>query len=72
VLSWFHASLKPGGLLFLGQCEDIGDLGDRFAPVDSKIKAFRRIEAKLRIKTTPELISYAAHWLAHQPVQGPA
>lgn len=43
VLSWFHSSLKPEGLLFLGQSEDIGDLGDRFAPVDPKTKAFRRI-----------------------------
>jgi DNA-binding NarL/FixJ family response regulator len=30
------------------------------------------IKVKLQIKTTPELISYAASWLAHQAVQRPA
>jgi DNA-binding CsgD family transcriptional regulator len=30
------------------------------------------IKVKLQIKTTPELISYAASWLAHQAVQSPA
>jgi chemotaxis methyl-accepting protein methylase/signal transduction histidine kinase len=42
-LLWFHSALKPGGLLFLGRSEDIGDLTARFTPLDPKIKIFRRI-----------------------------
>lgn len=56
VLSWFHSSLKPGGRLFLGQSEDIGDLADRFAPVDPKTKVFRQVGPSSRRESTLSLM----------------
>jgi hypothetical protein len=43
--------------LFLGQCEDIGDLGDRFAPVDPKTKVFRRIGNSSRRESPGTLLA---------------
>jgi two-component system CheB/CheR fusion protein len=44
----FHYSLNPGGILFLGNAETIGGFTDRFAPVSSKSRIFRRTESALR------------------------
>jgi two-component system CheB/CheR fusion protein len=41
VLPVFHYSLKPGGILFLGSSEAIGDHLDLFSVVDRKWKIFR-------------------------------
>ena len=38
----FHYSLNPGGILFLGSAETIGDFTDLFAPLDGKSRLFRR------------------------------
>lgn len=51
VLLRFYSALKPGGLLFLGQSEDIGDLRDCFTPLDPKTKVFRRIGPASRRKS---------------------
>lgn len=40
----FHYALKPGGVLFLGTAETIGDYGELFKTVDSRQKIFRRRE----------------------------
>jgi two-component system, chemotaxis family, CheB/CheR fusion protein len=40
----FHYALKPGGLLFLGSSESVGEFGQLFAPVDRKWKLYRRQE----------------------------
>lgn len=40
----FHQSLKPGGLLFLGRAETIGVFSGLFAPLDSKLPLYRRLE----------------------------
>jgi two-component system CheB/CheR fusion protein len=45
VLSLFHYSLQPGGFLFLGTSESVGEFTDLFATVDKKHKIFRRKEA---------------------------
>jgi two-component system CheB/CheR fusion protein len=42
VLSAFHFSLRPGGYLFLGTSETVGDLADEFAPVDTRWKLYRK------------------------------
>ena len=47
LLPIFHYALKPGGLLFLGSSESIGNLGDLFEVVDKKWKIYRRKEAVL-------------------------
>jgi two-component system CheB/CheR fusion protein len=42
VLTVFHYSLKPDGLLFLGSSESIGSASDYFFPLEKKLKIFRR------------------------------
>ncbi len=44
----FHYSLSPGGLLFLGSAETIGSATDLFAPVNAKMRLYRRVESSLR------------------------
>lgn len=45
VLPLLHYSLKPGGLLFLGTSEDIGDYTTLFAALHNKFKIFRARKA---------------------------
>ena len=40
----FHYALKPGGLLFLGTSEGVGDFGDLFYVLDRKAKLYQRKE----------------------------
>ena len=44
LLPLFHYSLNPDGILFLGTSESIGGLDDLFAPVDVKMRLYRRLE----------------------------
>jgi two-component system CheB/CheR fusion protein len=41
VLPLFHYTLNPGGFLFLGTSETIGDFADRFSAIDTKWKIFK-------------------------------
>ena len=38
----FHYALNPGGLLFLGTSETVGEFGDLFEPLDRKSKLYLR------------------------------
>ena len=38
----FHYALNPGGVLFLGTSEGVGDQAELFTPLDRKAKLFRR------------------------------
>jgi two-component system, chemotaxis family, CheB/CheR fusion protein len=40
----FHYALKPGGFLFLGTSETVGDFGDLFTVLDRKLKLYQRKE----------------------------
>jgi len=40
----FHYALNPGGFLFLGTSETVGEFGDLFATLDRKSKLYRRQE----------------------------
>jgi two-component system CheB/CheR fusion protein len=40
----FHYALKPGGMLFLGSSETVGDFGDLFETMDRKSKLYLRTE----------------------------
>nr|WP_315186766.1 chemotaxis protein CheB [uncultured Albidiferax sp.] len=44
VMALFHYALLPGGILFLGSSETVGELADLFAVVDRKTKAYQRKE----------------------------
>ncbi|MDO8703964.1 MAG: chemotaxis protein CheB, partial [Sulfuricaulis sp.] len=40
----FHYALNPGGVLFLGTSEGVGDFGDLFTVLDRKAKLYRHTE----------------------------
>jgi two-component system, chemotaxis family, CheB/CheR fusion protein len=42
VFPLFHYALKPGGFLFLGASESVGEFTELFDPVDKKHKVFRK------------------------------
>ncbi len=44
LLPLFHYSLNPGGVLFLGKSETIGEFTDLFAMLDDKARLYRRID----------------------------
>lgn len=46
----FHYSLTPGGILFLGSSETIGNHTGLFTPLNAKSRLFRRTEAALSPK----------------------
>lgn len=48
VIPLFHYALKPGGFLFLGTSENVSQNAELFAPVDKKLRIFRRLEAGAR------------------------
>jgi two-component system CheB/CheR fusion protein len=48
LLPLFHYSLNPGGVLFLGSAETVGAFTDLFAPLDVKMRIYRRLDAALR------------------------
>ena len=59
----FHYSLSPGGILFLGSAETIGDATDLFAPLGGKSRLFRRTESALR----PEPVDFPSSFSAGPP-----
>jgi two-component system CheB/CheR fusion protein len=44
IIYLFHYSLNPGGFLFLGTSEGIGEFGDFFTTLDRKLKLYQRRE----------------------------
>ncbi|HNY11414.1 MAG TPA: chemotaxis protein CheB, partial [Candidatus Wallbacteria bacterium] len=42
ILSLFHYSLNPGGIMILGNAETIGASNEQFAAIDSKLRIYRR------------------------------
>jgi two-component system CheB/CheR fusion protein len=44
IIPLFHYALNPGGFLFLGTSETVGEFGDLFAALDRKLKLYQRKE----------------------------
>jgi two-component system CheB/CheR fusion protein len=44
IIPLFHYALNPGGTLFLGTSETVGEFGDLFSPLDRKLKLYQRKE----------------------------
>ncbi|MDO8771573.1 MAG: CheR family methyltransferase, partial [Burkholderiaceae bacterium] len=44
LIALFHYALNPGGMLFLGTSETVGEFGDQFAVLDRKSKVYQRNE----------------------------
>lgn len=68
VLSGFHYALSPGGLLFLGSSESLGDADQLFEPLDNKHKILRRRETPAHIYPTFALPARATR--TGEPVVG--
>jgi two-component system CheB/CheR fusion protein len=50
IIPLFHYSLNPGGFLFLGTSETVGDFNDLFVPLDRKLKLFERKDDHFQTK----------------------
>ena len=65
LIALFHYALMPGGMLFLGTSETVGEFGGLFAVLDRKSKAYQRKEDFQGAKRAA-LGRFMSH-LAHQP-----
>jgi len=59
----FHYSLSPGGVLFLGSAETVGTFTDLFAPLNNKLRIFRRLTSPVR----PEPIDFPSSFAPPLP-----
>jgi two-component system CheB/CheR fusion protein len=59
----FHYSLTPGGVLFLGSSETIGNFSDLFTPLNNKLRLFQRTPAILR----SDLIQFPSSFASTMP-----
>ena len=48
VMPLFHYALNPGGVLFLGSSESVGDFGNLFTALDRRLKLYQRREDFVR------------------------
>jgi two-component system CheB/CheR fusion protein len=56
----FHYSLSPGGILFLGSAETVGNFTDLFTPLNNKLRIFRRVESAGRAEPIEFPSSFAS------------
>ncbi len=50
LISLFHYSLSPGGVLFLGNSETVGEGAGLFAPLDPKLRIYRCKSSTVRLR----------------------
>ena len=50
ILPLFHYSLKPGGFLFLGNAESVGNSTNLFAPLDGTTRLYRRLDSAVTME----------------------
>ena len=63
LLPLFHYSLNPGGFLFLGNAETVGNFTNLFAPLAGKTRLYRRLVSAL----TTEPIEFPITFVPAQP-----
>jgi two-component system CheB/CheR fusion protein len=59
LITLFHYSLSPGGILFLGSAETIGTFTNLFTPLNNKLRFFRRTDSVKRSKSIEFPVSFA-------------
>ena len=59
VLTLFNYALRPGGILFLGTSESLGDSIQYFDEIDRRTKLFRRIRQSSRVRGRPFNFSHS-------------
>ena len=62
LLPMFHYALKPGGFLFLGTSESVGELGQFFSSIDRQSKLFQR-----KVDVSGARPRSEAGWPVHAP-----
>ena len=62
IIPMFHYALKPGGFLFLGLSETIGEFRDLFTVLDPKAKVYRRKEDAYSARRMPH-----TEYITHPP-----
>ncbi|MGB7874286.1 MAG: chemotaxis protein CheB, partial [Anaerolineales bacterium] len=65
LLPLFHYSLNPGGYLFLGSAETIGNFTNLFAPLAGKTRLYRRLETASHLDT----MDFPTSFHAPQPAE---
>jgi len=64
----FHYSLNPGGFLFLGSAEAVGNFTDLFTPLERKSRIFLRLQPPLQTEAVEFPTTFApAQYAANQP-----
>jgi chemotaxis methyl-accepting protein methylase len=69
LLPLFHYSLNPGGVLFLGKSETVGEFTDLFAMLDDRARLYQRIDSPLRTKPVKFSSAFAPALRAPEPVE---
>ncbi|MCG5513923.1 chemotaxis protein CheB [Ectothiorhodospira shaposhnikovii] len=72
LLRLFHYSLRPGGILLLGNAEGTGRVGDLFLPVDQDVHLFRRGEARPSLADAPFKDFLSLTRDSHKPLAYPS
>jgi two-component system CheB/CheR fusion protein len=67
VLSIFHYALNPGGVLFLGTSETVGEFGDQFVALDRRLKIYQKRGDKIGTFVQPA--SVLVRSIARRPIQ---
>jgi len=65
LLPVFHYSLNPGGFLFLGSAETVGNFANLFSPLSGKTRIHRRLDSPL----TPEAFEFPTTLFAPKPLE---
>ncbi len=64
----FHYSLNPGGFLFLGSAEAVGNYTDLFRPLDRRSRLYQRLQPILQAEPVEFPTSFApTHFAGNQP-----
>jgi two-component system CheB/CheR fusion protein len=64
LLPLFHYALQPGGVMFLGSSESLGNYGEHFEVIDGKSRLFHRLDSPLQ--PPPHFARFDAPPRSHQ------
>lgn len=67
VIPLFHFALRPGGVLFLGNSENVTRHSKLFQPIDRRFRIFRQMESLVRVLPEFPLTATADH----RPLENP-
>ncbi|MBB2964456.1 chemotaxis methyl-accepting protein methylase [Methylobacterium sp. R2-1] len=71
VIPLFHFALKPDGVLFLGNSENVSRHANLFAPIENRSRVFRRVDAPNRVLPNFPFTVTTSSTVASSPVERP-